>query len=126
MHVYERSLSARLRSFPSRLKTLDRDLKPNPPLSGATLREFRHVVDNMRRTAWRDNELFSARQNQKNPQAVISFLTAERMRRFSRMAQDLSSDFEREGATWPAQAVKDLESSLTMLRERLSLVGDSK
>jgi hypothetical protein len=55
------------------------------------------------------NELLNARQSQKNPQAVISFVTAEWMRRFSWMAQDLSSDFERYGAMWPAQAVKDLE-----------------
>src|SRR5260370_30422449 len=121
MHVYARSLSARLRSITSRLKTLDRDLKSNPPLSGATLREFRHVVDNIRMTAWTVNELFNARQNQKNPQAVISFLTAERMRRFSPMAQGLSSDLERGGTSGPAQTVKGLESSRHILRERLRL-----
>src|SRR5260370_17520869 len=108
MQVYARPLSARLRSITSRLKTLDRDLKSNPPLSGATLREFRHVVDNIRMTAWTVNELFNARQNKKNPQAVISFLTAEGMRPVTPLAQNLSNPFEPPAPTAPAQTVNNL------------------
>ncbi len=123
---FARSVSARLRSITSRLRSLDRDLKSNPSLSGAALREFRQAVDNVRMTAWTVNELLNARESEKDPQAVISFLTAERLRRFSRMARDLSGDLEQAGASWPAQAVRDLKDSLTLLRDRLTMVGESK
>jgi hypothetical protein len=36
-------------------------------------------------TAGTVNELLNARQTQKNPEAELSFLTAERLRRFSRI-----------------------------------------
>ncbi len=125
---FARSISARLRSVTSRLRSLDRDLKSNPSLSGPgpALREFRQAVDNVRMTAWTVNELLNARESQRNPQAVISFLTAERLRRFSRMARDLSGDLVQAGASWPAQAVSDLKDSLALLRERLTMVGESK
>ena len=114
------SFSSRLRSLTSRLRSLDRDLKSNPSLSGAALREFRQAVDNVRMTAWTVNELLNARESQKNPQAVISFLTAERLRRFSQMVRDLCGDLEQDGATWPDQGIKALKDSMTQLRERLS------
>ncbi len=127
MHrFFSRSFSAKLRSATLQLRSLDRGLKTTPSLSGAALREFRQALDNVRMTAWTVDELLNARQSQKNPQAVISFLTGERLRRFSQMARDLSGDLEQDGATWPAQAVRDLKDSLTLLRDRLTMVGESK
>ena len=124
IELFARSLSARLRSLTTRLKTLDRDLKSHPSLSGAALREFRQALDNVRMTAWTVNELLNARQTRKNPEAVISFLTAERLRHFSQMARDLSSDLEQHGTSWPTQAVSDLRDSFTLLRDRLTMVGE--
>ena len=99
MHVFfARSLSARLRSLTSRLRSVDRDLKSNPSVGGAALREFRQAVDTVRMTAWTVSELRNVRLARKDPQGVISFLTAERLRRFSQMANELGSDLEREGA----------------------------
>ncbi len=120
MHVsFVRSLSARLRSLTSRLRTLDRDLKSNPPLGGTALREFRQALDNIRMTAWTVNELLNARQSQKNPQAVISFLIGERLRRVRQMVNDLCGDLEHSGLNWPVQEVRSVQESLNLLRERL-------
>ncbi|HEY6305874.1 MAG TPA: hypothetical protein VI488_05355 [Candidatus Angelobacter sp.] len=105
---------------------LDRDLKANPSPSGTALREFRQTLDNIRMTAWTVSELLNARQTKKNPEAVLSFLTAERLRRFSQMVQDLCVDLERDGDSWPTQGVKTLEASLTLLRERLRKLGESE
>jgi hypothetical protein len=105
---------------------MDRDLKATPSPNGNALREFRQTLDNIRMTAWTVSELINARQTQKDPQAVISFLTAERLRRFSQMVQDLCGDLEREGSSWPTQGIKTLEASLTQLRERLRKVGEDK
>lgn len=123
-NIFARSITAKLRKLTAELRSLDRDLKSNPSLDGASLREFRQALDNIRLTAWSVSELLNARQSQKNPEAVISFLTAERLRRFSQMARDLSSDLEQHSTTWPAQAVRDLENSLTLLGARLTIVGE--
>src|SRR5260370_35448753 len=120
-----RSINANLRSLTSRLRTIDSNLKSSSSLSGAALREFRWALDRVRLTAWTVSELLNARQSQKNPQAVISFLTAERLRRFSQMTRNLSDDFE-QNSSWPAEAVRDLANSLTLLRERLGIVGESQ
>jgi hypothetical protein len=118
------SFSAKLRDLSAELRLLDRGLKTNRSLDGAALREFRQAMDNVRLTAWTVDELLNARQSQKNPQAMISFLTAERLRRFSQMAKDLSRDLERNDTSWPAQAIENVEGSLTLLLERLRRVGE--
>jgi hypothetical protein len=120
------SFSAKLRNLTAELRLLDQDFKSNPALEGPALREFRQALDNVRVTAWTVHELLNARESQKNPQAVISFLTAERMRRFSQMARNLSDDFGQNGSSWPAEAVKDLANSLTLLRERFGIFGESE
>ena len=122
--IFAGSINGKLRKLTVKLRSLDRRLKSNPSLDGAALREFREALDNTRLTAWSVSELLNARQSRKDPQAVISFLTAERLRRFSQMARDLSSDLEQDGFSWPTQAVRDLESSLTFLGARLTMVGE--
>jgi hypothetical protein len=121
--VTPRSFSSKLRSLTSELRVLDRDLKAAVSPNGNALREFRQTLDNIRMTAWTVSELLNARQTQKNPEAVISFLTAERLRRFSQMVRDLCGDLEHDGNLWPAQGVKALEDSVTLLRERLRKVS---
>jgi hypothetical protein len=125
---FSRSFSAKLRSVTLQLKSLDRGLKTNPSLSGAALQEFRQALDNVRMTAWTVSELLNARQSQKDPRGIISFLAAERLRRFSQMVKDLCSDLERDGQNWPTQGVQSLQDSLNLLRERLGTnrVGESR
>ncbi|HEY6308366.1 MAG TPA: hypothetical protein VI488_18120 [Candidatus Angelobacter sp.] len=120
---FARSFSARLRSLTSRLRILDRDLRSNPTLNGAALREFRQAVDHVRMTAWTVSELLNARESQKNPHGVISFLTAERLRRFSQMVRDLCEDVEHDGLNWPVQEVQKVQESLNLLRDRLGLLA---
>ena len=117
------SFSTRLHDLAAELRLLDRDLKSNPSPEAAILREFRQALDNVRMTAWIVSEVTNARESQKNPHTLISFLTAERLRRFGRMARDLSADLEEAKTSWPAQAVNDLNNSLILLRDRLREVG---
>jgi len=115
-----------LRNLTTKLRSLDRKLKSNASMDGPALREFRVALDNVRMTACTVSELHNTREIQKNPQVVISFLTAERLRRFSQVARDLCQDLERESGSWSAQAVNDLKNSLNLLRERLGTDGASK
>jgi hypothetical protein len=122
--LFSRSIAAKVQSLSVKLRSLDRALKSDTSLDESALREFREALDNVRLTAWTVNELLNARRSEKNPQAVIWFLTGERLRRFSQMARDLSADLEQHGTSWPAQAVRDLENSLTLLGVRLTIVGE--
>ena len=124
MQERARSTTAKLRDLAAQLSSLDLELKSNPFLDEAALREFRWALDNVRMTAWTVNELLNARRSQKNPQAAISFLTGERLRRFSQMVRNLSDDFEQSGTSWPAEAMRDLAKSFILLRERLGAAGE--
>jgi hypothetical protein len=124
--LFARSATAKLRNLTLGLRSLDRALKSNPLPDGTALLEFRHALDNVRMTAWTVSELLTARQSQKDPKAVISFLTAERLRRFGQMARDLCIDLEQEHASWSVQAINDLEEALVLLREQLRIVGASQ
>lgn len=121
-----RLLSAKLHKLTVELRSLDRGLKSHPSLDGAALREFRQALDNVRLTAWTVNELLNARQSQKNPEAVMSFLTAERLRRLRQMVNDLCSDLDYGGLKWPAHEVQSVQESLTLLQERLTIAGENK
>jgi hypothetical protein len=123
--MFPRPFSFKLRNLTAELRLLDRDFKSNPELEGPALREFRQAVDNIRMTAWTAHEVLNARESQKNPQAVLSFLTAERLRRLSQMVKDLTGDLDLDGSSWPTQAVNDLENSISLLSARLRRVGES-
>src|SRR5258707_1253099 len=90
--IHARSLAAKLRNLTTELRALDMDLKSGQPATGPLLREFRQALDNVRMTSWTVNELMDARRTSKDPQAVLSFLTAERLRRFSQLVKDLCGD----------------------------------
>src|SRR5215472_8989173 len=120
------STTTKLRDLAAQLSSLDRELKSNPFLDEATLHEFRWALDNVRMTAWTVSELLNARRSRKDPQAAISFLTGERLRRFSQMVRNLSDDFEQSCTSWPAEAMRDLANSFILLRERLGAAGEGQ
>jgi hypothetical protein len=117
------SSSERLRNLIVELQLTDNSLKTDPNIEGAVLRELRHALDNLRLTAWTVSELQNARDTQKDTRALASFLTAERMRRITRMIDDFCSDLERDGAAPPAISLHDLQESVSSLRERLGLLS---
>ncbi len=113
------SLAANLRSVTTELRTLDQHLKARPLPDGTALREFRQALDNVRLTAWTVDELIKARRIKTDPQAVLLFLSVERLRRFSQIVNDLCSDLERGDFNWPIEGVQGVRESLKLLRERL-------
>lgn len=116
------SFSNRLSDLTAELRLLDHDLKSHPALNRSVLHEFRQTLDNLRLTAWTVQELLDARQTREDPQAVISFLTAERLRRSRQMLRDLCTDLESGNPSWPIQDVKGLESVLITLQECLEAI----
>jgi hypothetical protein len=112
--------SAKTRKLTSELRALDLELKAEQKPEGPVLREFRQALDNVRMTAWTVNELMDARDLKKDPHTVLSFLTAERLRRFGQMVEDLCADIEHGEVTWQTRGIQALSDSVRQLQERLN------
>lgn len=115
--------SARLRNLISELEFANQVLRTESRVDGPLLRELRQAIDNVRLTAWTVSELQNARDTQQDTRAMLSFLTAERLRRFRRMIEDFSADLEHDGKSWQATSLSDLQDSVSILRERLALLA---
>jgi hypothetical protein len=115
----EVKFSERLAKLTSELRALDLDLKSGVTPEAPLLREFRQALDGARMTAWTVNELMDARELKKDPHTVLSFLTAERLRRFAQMVKDLSVDIDADGITWQTRGIQNLADSVKLLQSRL-------
>jgi hypothetical protein len=123
----EVKLSEQLAKLTSELRALDLELKSGVAPEAPLLREFRQALDGARMTAWTVNELMDARELRKDPHTVLSFLTAERLRRFAQMVKDLSGDIDADGITWQTRGIQTLADSVKLLRSRLEkLVNQHK
>src|SRR5713101_3330113 len=90
----QKDLSTRLRDMRLEFQEMEGELRSTSESDARALREFRHSLDDLRMTAWTVSELMNARSTGKNPKVFMSFLAAERLRRFSQMTRDLSSELE--------------------------------
>jgi class 3 adenylate cyclase len=77
------------------------------------------VLDNARITAWTVSELLSAVESQKDPANVLSFVTAERLRRSNQMLKDLYSDIDHQGVTWQTSGIQSLFDTVNSLQVQL-------
>jgi hypothetical protein len=84
------------------------------------LNDLRHVVDNVRLTAWSVSELVNAAHINKNPDTVMAFLSAERLRRFDQLVKNLCGDIERGLITMQTTGMQSLSESVNSLQERLA------
>jgi hypothetical protein len=112
-------LSAELRHFSSELMRLEKRLQTDPAPDAVVLHEFRQAVDNIRLTAWSVSELINARYTKKNPDAVLAFLAAERLRRFDQMVRNLCADVERRVISFQTNGMESLLDSVETLHNRL-------
>jgi poly-gamma-glutamate capsule biosynthesis protein CapA/YwtB (metallophosphatase superfamily) len=119
-------LSAELQQFSSELKRLEKRLQTDPAPDAVVLHEFRQAVDNVRLTAWRVSELINAQYTKKNPDAVLAFLAAERLRRFDQMVRNLCADVERQVISFQTNGMKSLLDSVETLHNRLKTCSSER
>src|SRR5262249_49504324 len=120
-------LSERLRQLSSELRTLDTELKSGDQPEVQILQEFRHVLDNVRMTAWTVREVQNARERQQDPAGVTSIVVGERLRRSNQMLKDLSADIEEEGITWKTHGIQSLFDTVKRLQVQLiKLIEDHR
>jgi len=112
-------LSAELQQFSSELKRLEKRLQTEPAPDAVVLHEFRQAVDDVRLSAWSVSELINAQYTKKNPDAVVSFLAAERLRRFDQMVKSLCADIEGRVVSFQTNGMESLLNSVETLHNRL-------
>ena len=119
MSTLPEDLSSEIRHFSAELKRLEQRLKSEPPPDPQALNEFRHGVDNVRLTAWSVSEIINAERIKKNPDTVLAFLSAERLRRFEQLVKSLCGDIERGIITVRTDGMHALCESVNDLQQRL-------
>ncbi len=120
MSTSPESLSSELQQFTSELRRLEQRLKSECPPNPVVLNEFRHTVDNVRLTAWSVSELLNAEHIKKNPDTVLAFLSAERLRRFDQLVKNLCGDIERGLITVQTNGLQSLWDSVNSLQQRMA------
>jgi hypothetical protein len=126
MSATPENLSSELRQFTSELRRLEQRLKLERPPDPVVLNEFRHTVDNMRLTAWSVSELVNAERFRKDPDTVLAFLSAERLRRFDQLVKSLCGDIERGLITVQTSGMQLLCESVNNLQQRITQVAKQR
>ena len=120
MSTFTEDLSSELQQCASELKRLEQRLKSERPPDPVVLNEFRHIVDNVRLTAWSVSELLNAERIKHNPDTVLAFLSAERLRRFDQLVKNLCGDIERGLITVQTNGLQSLWDSVSNLQQRIA------
>jgi hypothetical protein len=113
------TLTSELKHLTSELRRVENRLKSEAAPDPAALNVFRHAVDNVRLTAWSVSELINAEHTKKNPDTVLAFLAAERLRRFDQLVKALCGDIERRMVTVQTNGMESLLGSVETLYLRL-------
>lgn len=114
-----RSMSLRLQAATTELQELER-LVVSGNFSGRVLSEFRSAVDNVRQTAWTVQQWIGLQQQSRDPYAVMSALSAERVRRATQINRDLAIDLQALEIDLETKGLKDLYSAVNSLSESLA------
>ena len=120
------SLTFEIKQLAAELRRMEKQLKAGPMPDPVALNEFRHTVDNVRFTAWSVSELITAERVKKDPDKVLAFLSAERLRRFEQLVQNLCGDIERGALTLQTYGMQGLIHSVDTLQQRLAECGREK
>jgi hypothetical protein len=112
-------LTDKLKRFTAELNQLNAELQNTGSPDLAVLSEFRQAVDNLRLTAWSTSEQIHSRNASNDPNAVVTFLIGERLRRFEQMVNALCADFDRNAIPQQEFILQPLVRALYNLQLRI-------
>ena len=126
MNVNPDNLTLSLHRASAELRRLEQRLKSEAAPDIVALNAFRHAVDNVRLTAWGVGELINAERIKKDPNTVMAFLSAERLRRFQQLVKNLCSDIERGLISVQSAGMQSLSASVDTLQQHLTPPGTQR
>lgn len=88
--------------------------------SPRVLGDFRSAVDNVRMTAWAVQNWIGLQQQKRDPYSVLPILSAERVRRATQIAKDLTVDLQSLEVGLETEGLLDLFKAIDGLRECLA------
>lgn len=113
-------LPSQLKNLSAALMHVDLRLQSETAPDLVLLNMFRQAVDNVRLTAWSVSELINAQRAKKEPDKVLAFLSAERLRRLDQLVRNLCGDMERGVITCNNYGMHSLLDSVNVLQKRLA------
>jgi hypothetical protein len=114
------SLSAQLVRLTMELRKVEQRLDYESEPDASQLIDFRHAVDNVRLKAWSVSEVINARYTTEDPNAVLTYLAAERLRRLDQLVKNLCADVDRGALPLQTSGMHSLRDSLSSLQQRIA------
>lgn len=114
------SLTARLEAATGELQQLEALVKSGE-LDARVLSEFRNAVDHIRGTTWAVQKWLGLNQESGgDPFSVLPVMSAERVKRATQIASDLSLDLQSTDIGIETAGIKELYDAIDNLRRRLA------
>ncbi len=114
----DRTLSERLKATTDELQALEK-LVLSGDCAPRVLAEFRNAVDSIRQTAWAVQQWSELRQQRRDPYTILGTLSAERVRRATQIAEDLTVDLESLELGLETEGLENLFKAVRRLYERM-------
>jgi hypothetical protein len=112
------SIAGRLQRTTEELKVLEQ-LLVSGDFSPRILSEFRNAVDSVRQTARVVQMWMGLQQQHRDPYSVMSALSADRVRRATQIAKDLTVDLQSLEVDFGTEGIAELFQAIAALHERL-------
>lgn len=118
----ESSVTVRLHAATAELRELEQLVKSGD-LDPRVLSEFRNAIDYIRTTAWAVQQWAGLKQQKDgDPYSVLPILSAERVRRATKLTRDLSLDLQAVEVTVDTEGLAQLFEAIDDLHRRLALL----
>jgi len=113
-------MTARLEKISQELRDIEQTLKTAGNVEPRVLRQFRDAIDHVRLTAYTVQQWLELQAKHGDPYSVLALLTAERIRRATQLAGDLSIDLDSTEVTFETEGLGKLFTTIQSLYERLA------
>jgi len=108
----------RLKKAAADLRTIEQAIKEGGA-DPRVLREFRDAVDFVRKSAWAVYEYQERRFQEKDASTVLSLLTLERVRRGTKLNNDIAADWDAHELTSDTPGIAELLRAIESVAKRL-------
>lgn len=112
-------LATRLQAATSNLQELEQ-LVRSGDLDPRMLQDFRNAVDLIRGTAWAVQQWIGLKEESGDPYSLLPVLAAQRVKRATQLARDLTVDLESVEIGYETPGLKELYNAVNRLQERLA------
>jgi hypothetical protein len=112
------TVSGRLKSAVEELRRVDR-LLLGGDLDPRILTDFRDALNRVRNTAWSAQQYLTRKDNQQDPNSVLSLLAGERIRATYQLCQALLSDLDSPDVRFQTGQLAELQTAIKTLSDRL-------